>query len=236
MVLLRNIVFAIVFYGLSVPIVLTAPVSALFGRRAVMRHATAWTLFHRWAVRHLLGIRVRVEGERPAGPAFYAAKHQAMWETLELQAMLDAPAMVLKRELADIPAWGWAARRYGAIVVDRDAAAAALRGMMRDAEAAKAEGRSILIFPEGTRVQPGETPPLKPGFAGLYRLLDMPTVAVATDIGRLWPRKGLKRPGTATLRFAPAIPPGLPRRQAEAAIHAGMNALEEQDGRGDAPL
>jgi 1-acyl-sn-glycerol-3-phosphate acyltransferase len=169
---------------------------------------------------------VRVEGTRPTAPAFYAAKHQSMWETLELQAMLDGPAMVLKRELADMPIWGWAARRYGAIVVDRDAAGAAMRAMLRDAEAARMDGRSILIFPEGTRVAPGEQPPLKPGFAGLYRMLAMPTVPVATDVGLIWPRKGLKRPGTITLRFGEVVPPGLPRRVAEARIHAGMNALE----------
>ncbi|MDP1027682.1 lysophospholipid acyltransferase family protein [Sphingomonas sp. KR1UV-12] len=226
MVLLRNIAFSIVFWGLSVPIVATAPISALFGRRAIVRHATAWTLVHRWAVRHLLGIRVKVEGVQPTTPVFYAAKHQSMWETLELQCRLGGPAMVLKRELANIPVWGWSARCYGAIVVDREAAGAAMRGMMREAEAARLEGRSILIFPEGTRVAPGEQPPLKPGFAGLYRILAMPTVPIATDIGLLWPRRGLKRPGVVTLRFGDVIPPGLPRRVAEAAIHAGMNALE----------
>jgi 1-acyl-sn-glycerol-3-phosphate acyltransferase len=148
-----------------------------------------------------------------------------MWETLELQWLLDGPAMVLKQELARIPAWGWAARRYGAIVVDRHASAAAMRGMMRAAQAANAQGRSILIFPEGTRVAPGERPPLKPGFAGLYRMLRLPTVPIATDIGRLWPRRGLKRPGVVTLRFGETVPPGLPREEAEARVHAAMNAL-----------
>ncbi len=226
MILLRNIAFMLVFYGLSVPIVASTPLSAMFGRRAMIRHANVWTRVHRWSVRYLLGIRVAVEGTRPAGPAFYAAKHQSMWETLELQLMLDAPAMVLKRELARIPAWGWAARQYGAIVVDREAAGSAMRSMLREAGAARDEGRSILIFPEGTRVSPGESPSLKPGFAGLYRFLEMPTVPVATDIGLIWPRKGLKRPGVVTLSFGEAVPPGLPRRIAEARIHAGMNALE----------
>lgn len=230
MILLRNIAFAIAFYGLSIPVIGLAPVSALLGRRALIRHATAWTRMHRVLVRYLLGIRVRIEGERPTGPALYAAKHQSMWETLELQAMLDGPAMVLKRELAQIPVWGWCARRYGAIVVDRDAAGSAMRAMMREAKAALAEHRSILIFPEGTRVAPGEQPPLKPGFAGLYRLLNLPTVPVATDVGRLWPRGGLKRPGVVTLRFGEAIAPGLPRAEAEARVHAAMNALDRAGG------
>lgn len=226
MTLLRNIVFAIVFYGLSIPIVLATPVSALFGRRAVITNATLWTRVHAWCVRRLLGIRVVVEGAPSPEPTLYAAKHQAMWETLELQWRLTGAAMVLKRELANIPVWGWAALRYGAIAVDREASAAALRQMMKAGAAARAEGRSVFIFPEGTRVAPGETPPLKSGFAGLYRALGMPVVPVSHDAGQLWPKRGLKRAGTITLRFGEPIPAGLPRAEIEARVHAGINALE----------
>ena len=223
---LRTLLFRVVFYGASVPIVATVPISALFGQRAVIVHATVWTRFHRWAVRWLLGIRVRIEGTIPAGPALYAAKHQAMFETLELQRMLDGPAMALKEELASIPIWGWATKRYGALVVDRDASSTALRKMMREASVAKAQGRSILIFPEGTRVKPGETPPIKSGFAGLYRLLAMPTVPVAVDSGRLMPKRGVKRAGVITFRFGEVIPPGLGREEIEARVWTAMNALE----------
>jgi 1-acyl-sn-glycerol-3-phosphate acyltransferase len=222
---LRAILFRLVFWTGSVLIVGTVPVSALFGQRAIIRHATVWTRFHALAVR-LLGIRIRYEGARPAGPALYACKHQAMFETLEMQRVLDGPAMVLKQELARIPVWGWAARRYGAIVVDREASATAMRGMLREAKAALAEGRNILIFPEGTRVLPGEQPPLKPGFAGLYRALNLPTVPVACDTGQVMPKHGLPRPGLVTFRFGEVIPPGLPRAEAEARVHAAMNVLD----------
>ncbi len=225
---LRTLAYQAAFYGGSVPIVLSAPVSALFGQRAMVRHATSWSRFGGWCARRLLGIEVRVEGTRPSGPALYASKHQAMWETLALQAMLGGPAVVLKEELARIPVWGWATRRYGAIVVDREASAKALRSMMRDAKAAAAEGRSVLIFPEGTRVAPGEQPPLKSGFAGLYRILALPTVPVAVDSGRLMPRKGPKRAGVITLRFGEVIPPGLKREEVEARVHAAINALEAE--------
>ena len=223
---LRSIAFAAFFYGLSVPIVLGAPVAALFGTRVLRGHCIAWARLGVWSARRIAGIRVAVEGQRAAGPALYAAKHQAMFETMALAAMLDAPAIVMKRELAQIPVWGWAARRYGVIVVDRAASARALRQMMREAQAALGEGRSVLIFPEGTRVAPGETPPLRSGFAGLYRSLGLPVVPVALDSGKLWPRKGPKRRGTVTVRFGAPVAPGLARIEAETAVHRGINALE----------
>jgi 1-acyl-sn-glycerol-3-phosphate acyltransferase len=221
----RTIVFSLVFYGVSVLIVLAVPVPALFGQRAMIAYAHGWARFHRWAARLILGITVRIEGAPLGQPALYAAKHESMFETTELALLLHGPAIVLKRELARIPLWGWAARRYGAIVVDREASAKALRGMVREAEAARASGRPVVIFPEGTRVARGDAPPLKPGFAGLYRALALPTVPVAVDSGRLWPRHGPKRAGVVTIRFGDAVPPGLPRREVEARVHAAINAL-----------
>ncbi len=228
----RTWLFRIVFYGVSVPIVIGAPVSALFGRLALRRYVLGWTAFHRWATYHIAGTRVRIEGNAAPGPALYVAKHQAMFETVELARLLDAPVIVMKRELARIPLWGWAAERYGMIVVDRDASAAALRGMMRDARAAAAEGRPVVIFPEGTRVAPGEQPPLRSGFAGLYRMMGVPVVPVALDSGLLWPRKGPIRPGTITFRFGDPIPPGLPRAEIEARVHAAINVLDRGSGAG----
>jgi 1-acyl-sn-glycerol-3-phosphate acyltransferase len=224
---LRTIVFMIVFYGGSVPIVLTTPVTALFGWRALVAHTHFWTRFHGWATETILGIHRRLEGAPfSGGPVLYAAKHQAMYETLELGRMLRNPAVVMKQELASIPVWGWAARRYGVIVVDREASAGALRRMMREAKVALGEGRSVLIFPEGTRVPPGEQPPLRAGFAGLYRMLGLPVVPVAINSGAVWPKHGPKLPGTVTFRFGELIPPGLPRAEIEARVHAAINDLD----------
>ena len=228
MTLLRNLAFAIVFYGVSLPFVLLAPLPALSGQRALIAYAMAWTRFHRWCVRWLLGIRIRYEGPRPSGQAFYAGKHQSLMEPLELVAELGAPAPIMRREFARIPIWGWAAKRYGVILVDRAASSKALRQLMREAEAARASGRSVMIFPEGTRVKPGEQPELKSGFAGLYKMLGLPVVPIATDIGKLWPKGGLKRAGLATFRFSEAIPPGLSRAEVEARVREAINALEPQ--------
>lgn len=224
---LRTLVFQILFLLVSVPNVLLTPLAALFGRRAVRGVAHGWIRIFELLARIVLGIDMRIEGEIPAGPALFAAKHQSLYETFVLARLLRSPGIVMKRELAQIPVWGWAARRYGMIVVDREASAKALRGMMRDAETVLAEGRSVVIFPEGTRVAPGETPPLLSGFAGLYRLLKLPVVPVAVKSGHVWPRKGPKRPGTVVLHFGEPIPPGLPRAEVEARVHAAINRFEQ---------
>ena len=167
MTTLRRWLYNLLFYGLSVPIVLGAPIAARFGRVTIRRYSVMWMRLQKMLVGAILGIRNRIEGGGAVGyPVIYASKHHSMYETLELTAMLDGPAVVLKQELADIPLWGGAARGYGAIIVNREASAQALRAMMREGKAAVAEGRSILIFPEGTRVEPGTTPPLNAGAAG----------------------------------------------------------------------
>jgi 1-acyl-sn-glycerol-3-phosphate acyltransferase len=227
MIWLRNILYMLVFYTISAPIVLATPITALFGRRAMVLHTHFWTRFHHWATRTFLGIHQQIEGQPALGtPVIYAAKHQAMYEAIELGRMLSTSAVVMKEELANIPVWGWAAKRYGVIVVDREASAAALMRMVREAKAALAEGRSIVIFPEGTRVGPGEQPPLRAGFAGLYQMLKVPVVPIAIDSATVWPRKGPKRSGIVHFRFGEAIPPGLPRAEAEARVHAAINVLD----------
>jgi 1-acyl-sn-glycerol-3-phosphate acyltransferase len=228
---LRSALFALFFYtGTAVAVLLAFP-AALLGQEAVTRVTYGWARWHRWCARWLLGVRARVEGDRPQGPTLVAAKHQSMFETIEMLLWLDRPAVVLKRELADLPGWGWVARRYGVIPVDREGGAPALRRMLKAAQAAIAEGRPILIFPEGTRVSLGEQPPLQPGFAGLYRSLGIPVVPVALDSGRLWPRdRFVKRSGIVTARFMPPIPPGLARREIEAAVHTAINSVDQSSG------
>lgn len=221
----RTVLFRIFFYGVSILLVLCVPVAALFGSRFLRAYSNFWAWTLQWMVRRIVGGRLRIEGKVPEGQLLFAGKHESYFEALELTRMLGSPATVMKRELARIPLWGWAAQRYGTIVVDREANATALRAMMRAAQAARASGRSVLIFPEGTRVRPGEAPPLRSGFAGLYRALDLPVVPVAVRSGTVWPRKGLMRRGEIVFRFGEPIPPGLPRREIEARVHAAINAL-----------
>jgi 1-acyl-sn-glycerol-3-phosphate acyltransferase len=227
MSLVRSLLYALFFYPGSVLYVLAGILVIPFGRGAVRAVADGWAGFNRACARFLLGIRTRVEGEVPLGPALVAIKHQSMFETTEIALILDTPATVMKSELGRIPLWSRLTRVYGMLHVDRDGGGAALRQLLRDAQEAVAEGRPVVIFPEGTRVAPGQRPPLESGFAGLYRTLGLPVYPVALDSGKVWPRRGfLKRPGIVTMRFGTPIPPGLPRREVEARVHAAINALE----------
>ena len=225
MALLRSLLFSLLFYPGTLIYVLTVIAVSPLGSGPVRRVVHGWSDFHHWLVRHVLGIRFQWDGEIPAGPYLIAVKHQAMVETIEALRFARTPVVVMKKELTRIPLFGWVTLRYGVIGVDREAGASALRDMMAKGRQAAAEGRPVIIFPEGTRVPIGERPDLRPGFAGLYRALALPVVPVALDSGRLWSRGLVKRPGTIHVKVGEPIPPGLKRGDIEERVHAAINSL-----------
>jgi 1-acyl-sn-glycerol-3-phosphate acyltransferase len=201
-------------------------VASLFGRRPTLAVVLSWVELHHWLAKHVLGIEPRVEGSIPPGPHLIAVKHQSMFETIEMVRITNLPVIVIKRELADLPLFGFMTRRYGVIPVERSAGAKALRALVREGEQAVADGRSVIIYPEGTRVRVGEMPSLRSGFAALYRALGLPVVPVAVDSGRLWGRGFVHRGGIVTLKVGEIIPAGLKRDEIEGRVHAAINALE----------
>ncbi|WP_336981991.1 lysophospholipid acyltransferase family protein [Altererythrobacter fulvus] len=221
---LRSLAFYLVFYGLSVGFVVSAVIAAALGPRYSQAVPDAWSAFHRWCVETLLGIRVVEEGPRPEGPALYAFKHESFFEAIDIARSLHRPAPFAKEELFRIPLWGRAARAYGGVPVARDQGAKALRFMLFEAKRQVATGRSLAIFPEGTRVPHGVRAPLRAGFAGIYKVVGLPVVPVAVNSGPLYHRVW-KRPGTITLRFGEAIPPGLPREEVEERVCTAINIL-----------
>lgn len=220
----RSLAFYFAFYLGTVVYVLASLVAAMFGPRALRWVVDGWSHYHRHCVRWLLGIRVRIEGDLPTAPVLIAIKHESFFEAIDLPCLLDYPSVFAKVELMRLPLWGRVAAMYGLVSVERDQGAKALRTMMAAAKVLTAAGRPLAIFPEGTRVPHGTEPPLQSGFAGLYKLLGLPVVAGAIDSGPLYHR-AWKRPGTITYRFSEPIPPGLPRDEVEARVHAAMNAL-----------
>jgi 1-acyl-sn-glycerol-3-phosphate acyltransferase len=168
---------------------------------------------------------MRVEGEIPDGAYLIAFKHEAMVETIEALRMARKPVVVMKRELTQIPLFGWVTRRYGVIGVDREAGAKALRNLLTEGKRAVEQRRPVIIFPEGTRVVHGEQPELRPGFAGLYRALGLPVIPVAHDSGKLWTKGIIKRPGTIRFKIGATIPSGLKRKEVEARVRDAINVL-----------
>jgi len=235
--LVRSLLFNLAFFAFTAAgAVLLSP--ALLLRREVSLRLVRW-----WARQVLMllravgGVSVRVTGREhlPAeGAALIAAKHQSAFDTIIWLALLPRPAYVLKKELLAIPFYGWFTARAGQIGVDRGAGAAAIRSLLRGADAAWEDRRQVVIFPQGTRVpaRPGTAAahPYQPGITALYARSRLAVIPVATDSGRFWPRRSfLKHPGTLTVALLPPIPPGLARpafetRLAEA-IEAASDAL-----------
>lgn len=220
----RSVLFHLAFYAGSVVMAVLTALVAPFSQRLVRAGARAWADWFVACARTLLGIRLAVRGAVPQARCIVALKHTSAFETILTLHLFDAPAVIMKAELRRIPLWGFVAARHGSIFVERGKAGAALKGMLRQAKARAAEGRPILIFPEGTRVPHGSAPPLKSGLYGLYAGLDLPVTPVAHDAGRLWTKGFVKRPGTVTLAFLPDIPPGLDRESVEARVQAAINA------------
>jgi 1-acyl-sn-glycerol-3-phosphate acyltransferase len=220
-VALRFALFALLFAPLSLLAFALAALAELLSPGAVHWWRRLWAQAFVLLARMLLGIRLRVEGAAPRG-GLVAARHESLYETIALMTLLPRPAVVLKRELARLPLWRFLIRRSGAVPLDRTAGASALRIMVAAARMALARGQPVLIFPEGTRVEPQARPPLQPGVSGLYKALARPVTPVRVHTGQVWPRRGLPRPGTALLAFGAPIPPGLPRDAFEARLRAAI--------------
>jgi 1-acyl-sn-glycerol-3-phosphate acyltransferase len=226
MFLIRSFLFGVFFYLGSIIYVLGAFIGTYVSTPLLHKSVRGWAIFHHFCMRWILGIRFQVEGELPHMAALYAIKHESFMETIDMPRLFHLPAVITKREAFDIPCWGTAAKAYGMIPVDRDAGATALRAMLKLARQYQADGRPIIIFPEGTRVPHGSVAPLQSGFAGLYKLLNLPVIPIAVNSGKLTPKgKPWWHSGVMTYKVGETIPPGLPREEIEARVHAAINAL-----------
>ena len=224
MLFLRNLAFYLAFYSGSLLITTASPASLPFSGTAFRARVRNWSQWQRWCVTHMLGCEIVHEGAPLDQPVLYAIKHESFFEAIDAPALFNCPSVFAKQELFKIPLWGRAAAAFGLVPVEREAGAKALMKMIRHAKALIADGRPLVIFPEGTRVPHGERRPLQSGFAGLYKMLGLPVVPVAVDSGPIYHRR-LKRSGRITYRFGEPIPPGLPRAEVEERVREAINAL-----------
>jgi 1-acyl-sn-glycerol-3-phosphate acyltransferase len=227
----RSLLFNVLFYvTTALFVVLGSPL--LFGPRSWAMAALAMhARFELFLLRVIVGTRLEVRGQEklPHGACLVASKHQSAWETFGLIPLLRDPALLMKRELFFIPFHGWFSRKFEMIPVDRDKGPTALRRMLREAKKRVADGREIVIFPEGTRRPPGAPPDYKTGVILLYEALRIPCVPVALNSGVFWPRRSLeRRPGTIVVEFLDPIPPGLPKAEFLTRL---TDAIETASGR-----
>src|SRR4051812_27829936 len=212
MIFLRSLLFLLWFATLTI-VIGTLGLPLLLGpRRGTLWLSSNWARVSLWGLKVLAGIDMRITGRAPRAPVLVATKHMSTWDTLAIHLALGDPGIVLKRSLLLIPFFGWYVGKTAAIPIDRAAGASALRAMARISREVLAQGRPVVIFPEGTRKKPGDPPDYKPGVAGLYSQLGVACVPVALNSGAHW--QGFwKRPGTITLAFLEPIPPGLKRAE-----------------------
>ncbi|MCI4660233.1 MAG: 1-acyl-sn-glycerol-3-phosphate acyltransferase [Neomegalonema sp.] len=222
---LRNGTFAVLLVLWSLPFAALIPALSLARDpahlvRALSRH---WGRGVLTLIKVIGGIDYRVEGERPQTPTLLAASHQTLWETVALTVEQPDICIIAKASLGKIPAFGWYLRRSPMIFIAREEGASALRKMRAEAQEAAAQGRPVLIFPSGTRRALGQIAPLQRGAALLYRELGLPLTPIVHDAG-LFLNKDMsrKRAGTITLRFLPAIAPGLTGQQALAELEKSL--------------
>lgn len=232
MILLRSILFTLLFYAWAAVSCMGLAWSLPFRRSTVLFFTTRYLGSVSFLERAVLGLHHEVHGleNLPASGSFLiAAKHQSAWETLKLHLLFNDPGVVLKRELMDVPLWGAFARAMGGIPVDRGSGPKAVAGMVTAARRVAREGRPIVIFPQGTRVAPGAYEPYKAGAGILYDKLKIPVVPMALNSGVFWPRhRWRKRPGCIIVEFLPPIPPGRPRAEMMADLETRLEAATDR--------
>ena len=225
-IVVRSILFNALFYvNLIAHLIVALPTFALpYPCLRVFIRSYAMTSL--WLLRVVCGTRAEWRGadKIPKGPCIVACKHQSLWETFSLYAVLNDPVYILKRELMWIPLFGWYMRKAGLIPIDRSAGMAALARMTKRARNTLAAGnRQIVIFPEGTRRPPGAAPDYKPGIVYLYGKAGVPCVPIALNSGLYWPRRSLLRlPGTIVAEILDPIVPGLDKDTFFARLQSGI--------------
>jgi 1-acyl-sn-glycerol-3-phosphate acyltransferase len=158
-----------------------------------------------------------------------AAKHQSFLDIVLIYGAVPRAKFIMKRELVWAPVLGQFALRIGCVPVDRGRRGQAIRTMLADVGAGRADPGQLVIYPQGTRVPPGEPRPYKSGSAALYAELGQPVVPVACNVGLFWPRKGIAiRPGRAVVEFLDPLPPGLPAAEFMARLEAAIEPASDR--------
>lgn len=232
MIVVRSILFNTLFYAnLILRMIVLAPYYFPASRKRAYRIPKAWAASCNWLMAKVVGATFEIEGleNMPEGGCILAPKHQSAWDTFALLPWQDDPVYILKRELMWIPLFGWYAAKQKMIPVDRGARGRVMARVMNRTKAEMANGRQLVIYPEGTRRPPGDEPHYRYGIARIYRDTQVPVVPIVAHWGLFWGRrKLLKYPGHFKVRILPPFPPGMdPDEFFEALVQAMEKASDE---------
>lgn len=207
---LRSLVFNIQMYLAMLVIGVLYTPAAIWSREGAIAACHAYCVWVRWSADWMIGLRVEIRGTPPVTEVMVAPKHQSFLDVLMIYGALPRGKFIFKAVLKYAPVIGQFGLRIGCIPVDRGRRGQAIKQMLADVQAGRAQPGQLIIYPQGTRIAPGVKAPYKIGTGALYRDLGQPVVPVATNVGLFWPKRGVyRRQGTAVFEFLPAIEPGL---------------------------
>lgn len=210
----RSLVFNIFIYIWSFIFAVTFLPFLVLPLEYLSKMPSIWTGPVLWCARFVVGMKFEVIDVHNISkfPAIYASNHQSAWEVFAFPFLIDSASAIIKKEMMYFPIMGWFFKKFKMIPIDRTAAKKG--NWLEDAHNAFTNGRSIFIFPEGTRVAVGGDVDFKNGIYRLYEKLQCPVVPVALNSGVFWPRKGfIKKPGIVKIKFLPHIMPGLQKEE-----------------------
>lgn len=226
---IRSVIFIVQMY-IAMPIVgLGFAPWAMFSRKGAYAACKTYSRYVFWTARWMVGIRCEVRGTPPQGEVLIAAKHQSFLDIMMIFTALPAGKFIMKKEILMTPVIGQYAKRLGCVAVDRGKRGAAIDKMVSDVDAGRAAPGQLIIYSQGTRVAPGAKLPYKVGSAVLYEQLGQACVPVATNVGVLWPKRGmLRKPGVAVVEFLPTIAPGMKRKGFMAALETTVEEASDR--------
>lgn len=228
MIIARSFAFNLLFYAnLIIQLLFWSPVFFVISEEKCWWIVKNWARSSLWLLEHVAGTQSEIRGvpRLPDGTFIIAAKHQSFWDVFAMLPDLDRPTFILKKELLQIPLFGWYAKKMGMIPVDRSRRGGAISSMVEGSTKAVAEGRQIFIFPEGTRTAPGAETEYRQGVYRLYEGLGLPVVPVALNSGLYWPRRSfIRKPGTIVAEILDPITPGLERNEFLARLRGAIEA------------
>ena len=233
---IRSGIFNFLFFGWTALVLALLWLAMPFSPSNFRRAISIWPKGC-FALLKIIGVSFEMRGLEniPAKPVLFAVKHQSVWETVFFLWQHKDNAYIMKSELTRIPFWGWYMKKSSHVLVDRTGGASSMRDMMRKSKAIMDDGRSIAIFPEGTRMPPGTIGKFHPGVAAIYTQLNATVVPVAVNSGMFWPRRVfLKKPGKIVIEFLPPIEPGMDRKEfmveLQSQIKTATQKLEKEAG------